>query len=237
MAPIPSPERLILALTDTELESFVREWVMQKKKDYVEVERFTGPDDKGRDVVGYVTSQRHEDNYQCKQYGRAVPLEVGLRELGKVLYHASKGEFSAPTAYFFVAPKGLASSLRSFISKSTELKRSLTANWDKYCAEKISDAGRIDLDDSLKAFIDKWDFAQVQHISIYRLLDDPAGNAVMIKWFGKDPGPAPIGQVPTNFESREMPYVRQLLDAYGERESCSFKEHNDVKGHSEFAPI
>ena len=76
-----APERLIYTLTDTELERFVREWVEHKKGDYVEVERFTGAGDMGRDVVGYLSSKRHEGewhNYQCKQYGKAVPLGVGL---------------------------------------------------------------------------------------------------------------------------------------------------------------
>ena len=62
-------DRLILALTDTQLEEFVRQWAT-KKSEYGEVERFTGPGDMGRDVVGFLSSNRHEGawhNYQCKQ--------------------------------------------------------------------------------------------------------------------------------------------------------------------------
>jgi hypothetical protein len=40
-------DRLILALTDDELETFVREWT-EHKKEYLEVQRFTGPGDMGR---------------------------------------------------------------------------------------------------------------------------------------------------------------------------------------------
>jgi hypothetical protein len=54
-----SIERQILALTDDQLEQFVREWTSHKKE-YVEVQRFSGPGDKGRDVVGYLTKERHE---------------------------------------------------------------------------------------------------------------------------------------------------------------------------------
>jgi hypothetical protein len=39
-------DRLILALTDMQLEAFVREWVA-RKPEYLEVERFTGPGDIG----------------------------------------------------------------------------------------------------------------------------------------------------------------------------------------------
>src|SRR4051794_36908553 len=63
-------DRHLLALSDAELEKFVREWTTHKSE-YVEVERFTGPGDMGRDVVGYLSKKRHEGpwhNFQCKQY-------------------------------------------------------------------------------------------------------------------------------------------------------------------------
>jgi hypothetical protein len=82
MASIP-PERLILSLPDDELEKFARTWV-ELRKGYVGVQRFTGAGDMGRDVVGYLTRSRHEGpwhNYQCKQYGRPVQLNVALEAL------------------------------------------------------------------------------------------------------------------------------------------------------------
>ena len=42
-------ERQILALTDDQLEQFVRQWTTHKNE-YLEVQRFTGPGDMGRDV-------------------------------------------------------------------------------------------------------------------------------------------------------------------------------------------
>ncbi len=33
-----------------------------------------------------------------------------------------------------------------------------------------------------------------------------------------------------------MPYIRQLLDAYGEREQCTFRSHKDIKDHGDHAP-
>ena len=107
------PERYLIALPDEELEKFAYEWGLLKRG-YFQVERFSGAGDMGRDVVGYLTKDRHEGewhNYQCKQYGKAVPLEVGLRELGKVLYFAHQGEFTAPTKYVFVAPRGVVRTL------------------------------------------------------------------------------------------------------------------------------
>ena len=56
----------------------------------------------------------------------------------------------------------------------------------------------------------------------------------MVKWFGKDPGAAPVGKAPATVDQIEMPYIRQLLDAYGEREAHEFKDHEAVKDHTEF---
>jgi hypothetical protein len=210
------PDRQILAMTDTDLEEFVREWVELKKKDYVEIERFTGPGDMGRDIVGYLTKNRHEvpwHNYQCKQYGKPIPLGLGLSELGKVLYYASRGEFTPPTGFYFVAPRNVVRTLRALISKPSELRVALIAYWDEHCAGKIIDKQNIPIDAKLKAVIEQWEFSQVTVITVARLLADPAGHAVMVKWFGNDPGAAPVGKAPLALETREMPYVRQLLDA------------------------
>ena len=232
------PERLIIALNDTDLEKFVREWVGHKKE-YVEVERFTGPGDMGRDVVGYLTKKRHEGewhNYQCKQYGRSLPTAIGIREIGKVLYYSHRGEFTAPTGFFFVAPRGVNRTLRRLISKPGEFKQMLIGKWGEYCAETISEGTQIDLDPALKSFIEAWDFSLIHSISVDAILVDPASKPVMVSWFGEDPGPAPAGTVPPEVESREMPYIRQLLDAYGERERCTYNGDVDVKNHGDHGP-
>jgi hypothetical protein len=236
--PIISPERHIIALSANELEKFAREWAMLKTG-YYEVDRFSGAGDMGRDVVGYLTKDRHEGpwhNYQCKQYGKAVSLDVGLRELGKILYFAHQGEFTAPTKYFFVAPKGVARTLRTYVSKPSELKKALVENWEKYCASGITKNKVIPLTGPLKAFIQAWDFSNVTVISVDAILDDPAGKILMAKRFKEDPAPPPKGVVPGNLEAREMPYVQQLIDAYGERDKCSYPDHEAVKGHDDHGP-
>jgi hypothetical protein len=231
-------DRLIIALNDTDLEKFVREWASYKRE-YVEVERFTGPGDMGRDVVGYLTKKRHEGpwhNFQCKQYGRTLPTAIGIGEVGKVLYYSHRGEFTPPVGYFFVAPRGVNRTLRRLISKPAEFKQTLIEKWEEYCAETISDGKQIELDQALKRFIEAWDFSAVHSICVDAILADPASRPVMASWFGEDPGPAPPGAVPEEVESREMPYIRQLLEAYGEREQCKYESHADIKNHGEHAP-
>lgn len=227
-------DRLILSLTDDELENFVREWTGHKRE-YTEIERFTGPGDRGRDVVGFLTNQRHEGpwhNYQCKQYGRTLQTVVGVREVGKVLYFSHCGEFTAPTAYFFVAPRGVNRNLKRLIANPSQFRSELLEKWTDYCADEITEGKHIELDPGLRATIEAWDFSQIHSISVDVMLDDPASKPVLHSWFGADPGPPPAGQVPGELEAREMPYIRQLLDAYGEREKCSYKDYVAVKDHA-----
>ena len=236
MAKVPL-DRQILALTDEQLETFVRDWI-EYKTEYVKVQRFTGPGDMGRDVVGYLTTQQHEGpwhNYQCKQYGRSLSTDIGVAELGKVLYYAYKAEFAAPTAYFYVAPRGVNRNLRRLISKPSEFKSTLVDKWDHYCATSIVAGQNLALTPDLRAFIEVWDFSAVELLMVDEILGDAAVKPVLQSWFGIDPGPAPIGVVPDEIELHELPYVEQLLDAYGERDGCTV--NTDVaRAHTTHGP-
>jgi len=139
--------RDILALDDTALEEFVRQWTCGLTQ-YHEVERFSGSGDLGRDVVGFLTKQRHEgpwDNYQCKQYGSTLATHIAIAEVGKVLYYSWKGEFTAPSGFFFVAPRGLNRNLKKLVFKPSEFKSTIINEWDKYCAGSIINSTHIAL--------------------------------------------------------------------------------------------
>ena len=143
--------RDILALDDEDLERFVRDWIARKASDYVEVQRFSGAGDLGRDIVGFLTDRRHEGpwhNYQCKQYGRTLATSSALLELGKILYHSDSGEFTPPTAYFFVAPRGMGRDLEKLVFNPSELRSALIDRWDAVCARKIVTGRTIALEGS-----------------------------------------------------------------------------------------
>jgi hypothetical protein len=221
MIPIPI-DRQILALTDAQLEQFVRDWTSYKSE-YVKVQRFTGSGDMGRDVVGFLTKKGHEGpwhNYQCKQYARTLPTATALAELGKILYFSFRGEFTSPTAYYFVAPRGMNRKLKRYLSKPGELKDAFLNGWNQNCADRIVKDTHIALTPELCAHIETWDFSSVHSISVDEILEDGAGKPVLQKWFGVDPGPAPLGVVPDEITASEAPYIQELLDAYGEREAC-----------------
>lgn len=230
--------RPILALDDDQLEEFVRQWA-HKKTEYIEVERFTGTGDMGRDVVGFLSHQRHEGawhNYQCKQYGRTLPTDTAISELGKVLYYSFKGEFTAPEKFFFVAPRGINRNLKSLIFKPSKFKITMIDEWEKYCANSIVENVHIPLDDKLKAFIEAWDFSRLSPISVDIMLTDVAAISVLYHWFGADPGPAPVGIAPLDVLPVELPYIQGLLDAYGEREGAAFADHAAAGAHAVHGP-
>jgi hypothetical protein len=95
------------------------------------------------------------------------------------------------------------------------------AKWDQYCSESIVEGQTIALTPRMHAHISAWDSGSVKVIGLDDILTDSAAKPVLQSWFGVDPGPAPVGVVPPNIEDHEMPYVQELLDAYGERSACT----------------
>jgi len=75
---IPAIQRIKIFSPD-EWEEFVLEWLSTKESQYVTIERLGGAGDKGRDVIGYknkpVNNIYNWDNYQCKQYNKALPTD------------------------------------------------------------------------------------------------------------------------------------------------------------------
>jgi len=212
----------------------------------VEVKRFAGTGDLGRDVVGFVTEQRHDgvwDNYQCKQYRKGITRPQGLLALGKVLYWASKGHFTAPRFFYFVAPQGVARKLELLIDKPADLKKALIDDWDSVCGGSITQKETIPLDVTLRALIGTFNFQNVRVVAIDDMMADPAVKPLLIEKFGGDPGAYPPAVVPTDVQGAEMPYIAELVGAYCERAAVPFKDHeavladpdhgNDLRRHRE----
>lgn len=232
-----SYHRAVLTLNDVELEIFVRDWVSNKTDKYAEVCRFSGAGDLGRDVVGFLTPGRHEgawENYQCKQYGKRLPTDTAMCELGKILYYASKGNFTSPSKYFFVVPKGLNRNLETLVFNPKKLKAKLVEDWDKYCRYKIVENEDVPLTPALLQAINDFDFSNVSRIALEDILSDSAAKKVLYKFFGADPGDSPRGVVPGEILESESEYIRQIINAYAEKESVTFEGHNDLADYPDY---
>jgi hypothetical protein len=231
-------DRLILIMDDAELEQFCRQWV-DGRLGYTEVRRFAGTGDKGRDVVGFLSPQRHEglwDNYQCKQYRKLLGMTEGLLAVGKVLYWASRGEFTAPRKFYFVAPKGLNQKLAALVDKPGEFKQTLLSKWEEVCGKKIIKDQNLPLDKALTDTIQSFPFHEIHKITIDELMDDPATVPLLVERYGADPGHYPPGTVPAVVGEDELRYLRALVDAYGERENSPFADHEEVFAHATHGP-
>ena len=207
--------RAVLTLDDTELELFVRD----------------------RDVVGFLTPEKHEgawENYQCKQYGKRLPTDTAICELGKILYYSWQGDFTPPTKYFFVAPKGLNRNLETLIFNPSKLKSKLIDEWDKFCRYKIIENGDIPLTDDLLDVLERFNYSNVTRIALEDMLSDPAAKKVLYKYFGADPGSSPKGIVPIAILESESEYIKQLVGAYAEKECVVFNNHEDLELYPQY---
>jgi len=223
--------RLILALTDEELESFTQDWISSKKKSFYEITSFSGPSDMGRDVVAFISSQKHEGawyNYQCKQYKNNLPTNTALLEIGKILYFAFLGNFTPPERYYFVAPRGINRNLETLIYKPNEFKERLISDWDIICSTSIIEGKVIKIDAQLKEFIRKYDFSKIGRLTMRQIFQDEDITPILFKRFSYDPGPAPEGIVPNEISNTELNYISELVDAYSEREKVDFKGATDL---------
>lgn len=230
-------DRQILALNDEQLEQFVNDWISCKAKGYFGVERFSGAGDLGRDVVEFLSKKKHEGpwhNYQCKQYGRKLPTETAILEIGKILYYAYQGEFSVPVRYFFVAPRGVNRNLEKLIYNPSQFKAKLIDGWDQYCSTKIIDGSSIPLDGGLKAFICAFDFSTIERFTLDNILKDAYITPVLHKWFGEELGPAPKGQTPADVQDSELPYIKQLVGAYSQRCGQTFADYKEIENYPDY---
>jgi len=229
--------RLILALTDEELEHFTEDWINAKKKSFYEITSFAGSSDMGRDVVAFLSSKKHEGewyNYQCKQYRKNLPTNTALLEIGKILYFSYLGNFTPPQKYYFVAPRGINRNLENLIYKPIEFKKRLINDWDKVCSKEIIDGKSIILEKELFAFVSEYDFSRIERIRMNEILLDPDITPVLFKWFGKDPGPAPEGVVPKEVSLKESHYLSELISAYSEREKKEYHTIEDFSGNKNY---
>lgn len=236
---LPNYAIQISTLPDERLEALISDWIARKTNIYHSHERWSGPGDMGRDVVGYVTAKRHEgewDNFQCKQLRARLSEASAFIELGKIFMHAANKVYSLPRAYYFVAPQGVVRNVKDFVAHPERFRQAFFDRWDNVIAGALVENATIDITDDIRAAILAFDFKQVFALDAVALADDSAMRPVLVHWFSADPGPAPSGVVPEKVNSAEVAYVGQLVDVYGERAGSSFPDADAVLTHPEWGP-
>ncbi|MGL9620222.1 hypothetical protein QRQ56_19575 [Bradyrhizobium sp. U531] len=222
---IPNFAAHIRALNDERLEAFVKDWVSRRTRDYVETQRWSGPGDMGRDVVGYATPYRHEgdwDNFQCKQLSARLSENDAFVELGKIFMHAAAGDYSLPRSYTFVAPKGVVRKVQNYVANPNRFRQAFLDKWEEIIAPQLVENQVIALTPEIRDVIGRFTFERVYWLDAVGLADDPYAKAALVHWFDHDPGAAPPGVTPEAPQEEEAPYIEQLIHVYGQRLNVSF---------------
>lgn len=224
----------VLALDPIPLELFIHKWVGTQLNIYPAHDRYGGANDLGRDVVGFATLNRHEgewDNFQCKRYSSPLSDAMLFEDLGKVLFHASEGEFTAPRAFFFVAPKGFNREAERFLAHPAAFKKEMLNNWDQRCGRRIRKGAPILKSAKLHAIIEAFDFTLVEGLDIDALLQKKGIEFVLADTFGEDPGDFPRMGTPEEIHDDENGYIQQLIVVYGSDAGIPFADVNEVLAH------
>jgi len=227
--PVPPIERIRLFSPD-QWEDFVCEWADSLRSRYSNVERCGGAGDMGRDVIAFHRDAPDLwDNYQCKHYNTSItPTNVWI-EFGKLVYYAKKGEYSWPSSYFFVAPRGVGTTLSKLLKDPEKLRSELKNKWDQYCKDKITKECSVVLDSSLVKYIDTLDFSIFHAVQPLRMIDDHAKTRWHLARFGGGiPERPPIDAPPATPAKVELSYVAKLLEAYTEYLGTDVVSHETI---------
>lgn len=217
-------------------EDFVLEWADSFRKEYVMVERCGSAGDMGRDVVANCDENGNIwDNFQCKHYAsRLAPTDVWI-EFAKVVFYSHLGEFTYPRKYVFVAPQGAGNKLSKLLKKPETLKDELKKNWSKYCEHEITESVSVPLDGDLLKYLDQADFSIFSSLPPLRLIEQHSRTQWHTFRFGGGLPPRPKPEEPPlEITSREVKYVRALLDAYGNRLKKALADIEDLVSETEF---
>lgn len=241
------PQKIIQTYESGEWEIFTEECAYTLKTEYIDVKRFGGSGDQGIDIAAFKTAEGFNgawDSYQCKHYDRTLQPADALKELGKLCYYTFKKEYTIPDSYFFVAPRGVGTTLAKLLrGKQASLNQMLIDKWSKYCEKEIS-SEPIPLDDKLLKFIQEFDFSIVKDITVLRLIEIHSKSPTHRTRFGGGLPLRPISETPPDeIAVAEQIYIRKLLSAYAEylgAESCNSSDVNSnakLKSHLEKARI
>jgi len=190
------------------------------------VRQTRGPGDQGRDIIAYESAVEEDpwDLYQCKRYeAPLMPGDIWL-ELGKVAYHARRGDYSLPAHHIFVSPRGEGPMLAALLAQPERLRAGLIDNWVGKCRSSIA-AEPVELTPDLRTYIAGIDFSRVSVASPLQLIEEHRRTPWYVARFGGGlparpaPGVPPAAPAPA-----ESVYVRALLDAYEEHLATSLSE-------------
>lgn len=228
--------KIVRAYDATEWEIFISEW-QKGLQGYASVKRLGGAGDHGRDVIGLCgpdACQGIWDNYQCKHYEVPLSTAKACEDAGKIIFHAFRGEFSAPRTCCFVAPRGPTTELRDLLLNPAKFRAELIATWNTRVSGRVVAGQRHDLTGALQAYVDAYDFKSFRYATLDEVLDDHRRTAYWAARFDGALPPAPAGVTPQEVKQGETVYVGKLLEVYSEESGATFSSPADLAAHAKW---
>lgn len=232
---------ILKAMDEDTYEELVTSWAYWclkegKDKKYEDVFRIGGSGDGGIDVIAYYDiAKRDCDIYQCKHYDHPINRTDVMAELGKFLYHVHTGVFNIPRNYYLMAPQGISGPFNKIYSSCEKLRNEVKSSWAKDIACNIVAKKTIDLDDTLSAFIESFDFSIFKFISPDKLIADVyqlENRRVYFQYFGvrKDDIVRINLDAPAEHDEYERKYIQHLIDAYNDVDGAGEVTAESVSG-------
>jgi len=184
------------------------------------VQRFSGANDRGIDIAAFADANMLNgiwDLYQCKRYGASVAPNAAWPEIGKVLWHSFSGHYKPPRAYYFMAPRGVGTTLAQLLANAPNLKTELKKVWVKNVAGNITSTQTVLLTGAFAAYVDAFDFSIFKSYSPRELIEQHRLTPYFLTRFGGalPARPKPLAP-PDEIHASEQQYVARLLEAYGD---------------------
>lgn len=233
--PIPKPVRVKIFSPD-DWEQFAEEYGTSLKADYSKVRRFAGAGDMGVDIACFITDQGFAggwDNFQCKRYNHPLgPADIWI-ELGKIIYYSFRQEYTVPRKHYFCASQDVGTTLQRLLAAPAKLKEKCREEWAKKCENGITDTQAIPLTGELLAYFDAFDFSIFTSKSVLEMIEGHSKTQFHAVRFGGGLRPRPAHEPPPSEpQSNESRYIRQLLDAYGDHGSLTYADIEALKANA-----
>lgn len=227
-----TPFKRMQTMSPSEFEDLTAAWLLHTRN-YKNVCTLGGSKDAGRDVVAYYTSPTGKiDIYQCKHYSKPLTPSVFCVEFGKLCYYTWIEKYRIPEKYYVVGSNGIGDDLRTYIEKPDTINDYVIRNWDKYCGpkNKICREG-IKLENSLRQYIEEFDFSIVDEISPQTLISEMESSKLFKYFFGGGLAKRPcVPKPPEHLDTNELtfPYIQQLFQVYEDCVAHPIKKVADI---------
>jgi hypothetical protein len=229
-----APEEKLAAFPADRLELVVSYWLREGLSErYPRVRRVGGTGDKGRDVVAFHSAEANDpwDNYQAKAYENKLTPTAIWPELCKLVYYSTRGDYSLPDTYYFVAPKGVGAKAQDLLDDVEALRAGLLKDWGKHGKTLCPLA-------DIKAAVEKFAFPKFDIADGSRIVDDLKGQPSYAVFFGGGlTKPRPEDATPpAQIDPSELKYISELVAAYDDHCSDPVASAGDAFAHPTYGP-